>query len=71
MTKKRAVYKFGGTSVGSPERIKAVAKRALEAFADLDEMVVVVSAMGDTTDNLVDLAKDISTHPYPREYDAR
>lgn len=66
------VKKFGGTSVGSTDRIKAVADRLIADKATYTHQVVVVSAMGDTTDLLVKLAKDISgtMPPNPREYDA-
>lgn len=64
------VKKFGGTSVGSVERIKAVAKRLIEAKNSGEKVVAVVSAMGDSTDRLVELAKQISNTPNPREYDA-
>jgi aspartate kinase len=64
------VQKYGGTSVGSIERIKAVAKRALDTQKEVGQLVVVVSAMGDTTDDLIDLAKQLSPQPPAREYDA-
>lgn len=64
------VQKYGGTSVGSPERIKAVAKRVIDTLKHYSQVVVVVSAMGDTTDDLIKLAKDITSNPTPREYDA-
>lgn len=64
------VQKYGGTSVGSPERIKAVAKRVADTRRHCPNVVVVVSAMGDTTDDLIKLAKQISSNPHPREYDA-
>jgi len=64
------VQKFGGTSVGSTDRIKAVAERAIETKKVYDNVVIVVSAMGDTTDELVRLAGEISSSPDPREYDA-
>lgn len=64
------VQKFGGTSVGSPERIKAVAQRCLQTREKYSNLVVVVSAMGDTTDDLIALARQISKNPNPREYDA-
>lgn len=63
------VQKFGGTSVADPERILAVADR-VRATRDLGyDMVVVVSAMGKTTDDLAGLAAQISAHPNPREMD--
>jgi aspartate kinase len=64
------VQKYGGTSVGSAERIRAVANRVIEAKLKHQDVVVVVSAMGDTTDDLIRLAHDVSDHPSPREYDA-
>jgi len=64
------VQKFGGTSVGSTERIRAVASRVIESKMKHQDVVVVVSAMGDTTDDLIKLAKEVSDHPSPREYDA-
>ncbi|WP_043934950.1 aspartate kinase [Bacillus sp. EB01] len=63
------VQKFGGTSVGTPERIMNVAKRVLEERANGNDVVVVVSAMGKTTDQLVALAKDITSSPSKREMD--
>lgn len=56
------VLKFGGTSVGSPERIRAVAKIVADARAKTERVAVVVSAMGETTDTLIALAKDVSPH---------
>lgn len=70
MSKNIVVQKFGGTSVGSAERIKAIAKRAKSLINDSMSLVIVVSAMGDTTNKLVSLAKEITTAPNPREYDA-
>lgn len=58
------VKKFGGSSVGSTEKISAVAKRIIAEKQPGDKIVVVVSAMGDTTDNLIDLAKKIDDNPY-------
>ncbi len=63
------VQKFGGTSVGTPEKIKNVARRVAETQADGHQVVVIVSAMGHTTDELIDLYKQIALHPDPREYD--
>lgn len=63
------VQKYGGTSVGSVERIQAVAQRVKQTTADGYSVVVVVSAMGKTTDTLVQLAKDISANPSHREMD--
>ena len=63
------VLKFGGTSVGTPERIRAVAKRIAAAKAEENDLVVVVSAMGKTTDELLTLANQVSTAPPGREVD--
>ena len=63
------VQKFGGTSVGSLERLKAVAKRVRNTRRSGDDVVVVVSAMGKTTDELTRLARSISRHPPQRELD--
>lgn len=63
------VQKYGGTSVGSVERIVAVAKRAVSTVSAGNSLVVVVSAMGKTTDGLVKLAQEISTNPSRREMD--
>jgi aspartate kinase len=63
------VQKYGGTSVGSVERIQAVAKRICQTVAAGNSVIVVVSAMGKTTDGLVKLAKEISTNPSRREMD--
>jgi aspartate kinase len=63
------VQKYGGTSVGSVERIQAVAKRINQAAQLGDSLVVVVSAMGKTTDTLVKLANEISNTPSSREMD--
>ena len=54
------VMKFGGTSVGNPERLTKVAKRIVSAKEAGGRVVAVLSAMGDTTDELVDLAHQIS-----------
>jgi len=63
------VQKFGGTSVGSIERIQNVANRVIEEVENGHYVVVVVSAMGKTTDELVQLAKQISSQPSKREMD--
>ena len=63
------VQKFGGTSVGNPERIKNVAKRVAEYRARGDSVVVIVSAMSGVTDNLIKLAKEIMPLPNEREMD--
>ncbi|HLP92112.1 MAG TPA: aspartate kinase [Nostocaceae cyanobacterium] len=63
------VQKYGGSSVGSVERIQAVAKRVANTVKAGNSLVVVVSAMGKTTDGLVKLANDISKSPCRREMD--
>ncbi|OKH32483.1 aspartate kinase [[Phormidium ambiguum] IAM M-71] len=63
------VQKYGGTSVGSVERIKAVAQRVINTSQAGNSVVVVVSAMGKTTDGLVKLANEISANPSRREMD--
>ncbi|WP_199249392.1 aspartate kinase [[Phormidium] sp. ETS-05] len=63
------VQKYGGTSVGSVERISAVARRVIDTVKAGNSVVVVVSAMGKTTDSLVALAKQISANPSRREMD--
>ncbi|MGZ8095801.1 MAG: aspartate kinase [Methylosarcina sp.] len=63
------VYKFGGTSVGSVERIKAVAEKVKQAHDLGDQIVVVVSAMSGETNRLIGLAKDIQKQPNARELD--
>ena len=63
------VQKYGGTSVGTPERIQKVAERIVATRRAGNELVVVVSAMGDTTDDLLHLAQRVSTRSHPRELD--
>jgi aspartate kinase len=63
------VQKYGGTSVGSVERIQAVADRVVAAREAGNDVVVVVSAMGDTTDDLMQMAHLIAPLPDPRELD--
>ena len=63
------VQKYGGTSVGSVERIQAVAQRVVNTVQAGNSVVVVVSAMGKTTDGLVKLANEISPNPSRREMD--
>ncbi|OYE04265.1 aspartate kinase [Nostoc sp. 'Peltigera membranacea cyanobiont' 232] len=63
------VQKYGGTSVGSVERIQAVAGRVYKTVQAGNSLVVVVSAMGKTTDGLVKLANEISPNPNRREMD--
>lgn len=63
------VQKYGGTSVGTVERIKNVARRVAQARANGDDVVVVVSAMSGETNRLVALAHEIQEKPNPRELD--
>ena len=63
------VQKYGGTSVGSPERIQAVAERVKRFRDQGDEVVVVVSAMSGETDRLIKLAKGVNPEPPAREMD--
>ncbi len=63
------VFKFGGTSVGSVERIKAVAEKVKKAHDAGDQIVVVVSAMSGETNRLVALAKEMQPQPTDRELD--
>jgi aspartate kinase len=63
------VQKYGGTSVGNPERILNVARRAIATQAEGNQLVVVVSAMSGVTDSLIKLAKDVSPTPSEREMD--
>jgi aspartate kinase len=63
------VQKYGGSSVADAERIKRVAERIVGAKRDGNDVVVVVSAMGDTTDELIDLAEQIVPLPSGREFD--
>ncbi len=63
------VQKYGGTSVGNPERIRNVARRALETQSAGNQVVVVVSAMSGVTDNLIRLSKEVSKEPTEREMD--
>ncbi len=63
------VMKFGGSSVADPEKLKAVARRLVAAQRSGNRVVGVLSAMGDTTDELVALALRVSARPKPRELD--
>jgi aspartate kinase len=63
------VMKFGGTSVGDPEKLKAVARRLVAAREEGRRVVGVLSAMGHTTDELIALARQVSPDPDPRELD--
>jgi aspartate kinase len=63
------VQKYGGTSVGSPERIKSVARRVARWKEKGHQVVVVVSAMAGETNRLIALARELQAHPDPRELD--
>src|SRR5580692_7572165 len=63
------VQKFGGSSVATAERIMRAARRAIRAQQDGKQIIVVVSARGDTTDELISLAREICEHPPAREMD--
>ena len=63
------VQKYGGTSVGSPERINTVAKRVARSRAAGNDMVVVLSAMSGETDRLINLARSVNPEPPARELD--
>ena len=63
------VQKYGGSSVADAEGMKRVAARIVASKRDGNQVVVVVSAMGDTTDELIDLANQITPMPKGRELD--
>lgn len=63
------VQKFGGTSVADPEKIKAAARKAIRAQQEGNQVVVVVSAMGHKTDELIELAEQVADRPAAREMD--
>ncbi|MGB3941509.1 MAG: hypothetical protein WBK96_08470, partial [Candidatus Manganitrophaceae bacterium] len=63
------VQKYGGTSVGNPDRIKNVARRVAQARREGHDVVVVVSAMSGETDRLIGLAHQLSSAPNQREMD--
>ncbi len=63
------VQKFGGTSVGDADRIRNVARRIVDAHNAGNQVAVVVSAMGKSTDDLIELAAEVSNSAYPREMD--
>ncbi|MDD4956153.1 MAG: aspartate kinase [Candidatus Omnitrophica bacterium] len=67
--RKVIVQKFGGSSVANPDRIKGVARRVALTKQKGNDVVVVVSALGDTTDELVELASQITDNPSDREMD--
>ena len=63
------VKKFGGTSVANAERIFNVAKRVIESYKEGHKIIVVLSAQGDTTDELIEKAAEINTNASKREMD--
>jgi aspartate kinase len=63
------VQKYGGTSIGNAERVFNVAGRVVDAYKEGHAVVVVVSAQGDTTDELIEKAKEINSNPSKREMD--
>src|SRR4030042_4015089 len=63
------VQKYGGSSVANAEKIKNVARRIAATKSSGNEVVVVVSAMGDTTDDLIQLARQVNPRPEERELD--
>jgi len=63
------VHKYGGSSVADADMIKSVARRITDARKKGTGVVAVVSAMGDSTDDLIDLARSVSSQPHPREMD--
>ena len=65
----RIVQKFGGSSVADAESIKRVARRIARTRSEGNEIIIVISAMGDTTDELMDLALQVSPRPKSRELD--
>jgi aspartate kinase len=70
MTMALIVQKYGGTSVGNADKVKNVAKKVIAAKKAGNQVVVVVSAMGPTTDELIKLLKQVTPEFDPREYDA-
>ncbi len=64
------IQKYGGSSVGTVERIQHVAERVIRAKKEAHDVVVVVSAMQGETDRLIQLAEALTLYPEPREYDA-
>lgn len=66
---KTIVLKFGGAAVSSPERFSRIASIITERRKEYDRLVIVVSAMGETTNQLIQLAKQIHPNPPQREYD--
>jgi aspartate kinase len=68
-TAETVVMKFGGSSVADPDKIRHVARRLVEAHERGVRVVGTISAMGKTTDVLLELAQQVSPHPHPRELD--
>ena len=68
-TARTVVMKFGGSSVADPDKIRHVARRLVEAHEGGARVVGTISAMGKTTDALLELAQQVSPHPHPRELD--
>jgi aspartate kinase len=68
-TPETVVMKFGGSSVADPDKIRHVARRLVEAHERGARVVGTISAMGRTTDTLLELARQVSPHPNPRELD--
>ena len=68
-TPETVVMKFGGSSVADPDKIRHVAQRLVDARERGVRVVATVSAMGDATDGLLELAQQVSPHPHPRELD--
>jgi aspartate kinase len=68
-TAETVVMKFGGSSVADPDKIRHVARRLVEAHERGVRVVGTISAMGKTTDTLLELAQEVSPHPHPRELD--
>ena len=66
----RIVLKYGGSSVATVEKIQKIADYLIELKKEYDEIVVVASAMGKTTDGLIKLAKEITSNPNQRELDS-
>ena len=64
------VQKYGGSSVADADKIRNVARRITAAKDKGNDVVVTVSARGDTTDDLLELVAQITSHPSPREVDA-
>ena len=63
------VQKFGGSSVADAQKVRNVANRVVDAYRDGNSVVVVVSAQGDTTDDLIEKAREINENPSKREMD--